>query len=281
MVIFNKLVSDSFSYKNSHKPISLRKEEQEELHEIIQFCKKIGEKVYYDSTLLNEEVEEGVLLYELLYGIKSAISKDGIDFLMEMFHKECKQYTSQKINNPIYCSCGTFDGAAENLTKYAKERQKYLKKMKNHKEYGAFMRNCFPNSVFADDCEKELAYIKNFSDNIEEITNCLSLLDEKAVTLYKENRTNLKNAMQQLETEIKRTCAPDAAHKQYLNFEFTYEEECGNDRITTCKLVECQPHFKLIRDDSDLRIYFYWKDDDIEHGEKVLIGRVGRHPWKK
>ena len=42
-----------------------------------------------------------------------------------------------------------------------------------------------------------------------------------------------------------------------------------------------QPHFKLIRDDSDLRVYFWWQDDEVGDGKKVLIGRVGRHPWRK
>lgn len=40
------------------------------------------------------------------------------------------------------------------------------------------------------------------------------------------------------------------------------------------------PHTKLIRRDSDLRIYCYWKDERIADGSKVLIGRIGRHPWK-
>lgn len=43
--------------------------------------------------------------------------------------------------------------------------------------------------------------------------------------------------------------------------------------------IECSPHLKLIRKDSNLRIYFYWKDDRIGNGKKVLIGRIGRHPY--
>lgn len=36
---------------------------------------------------------------------------------------------------------------------------------------------------------------------------------------------------------------------------------------------------KLIRPDSDLRIYFFWFDDEIEKEEKVLIGHIGGHPY--
>ena len=42
--------------------------------------------------------------------------------------------------------------------------------MQDHKSYGQFMRTCFPISVFADDCEQELAYIEDFEEHIEEIT---------------------------------------------------------------------------------------------------------------
>ena len=45
------------------------------------------------------------------------------------------------------------------------------------------------------------------------------------------------------------------------------------------KMVVCSPHLKLIRGGSNLRIYFEWCDKDVGNGEKVLIGRIGRHPY--
>ena len=45
------------------------------------------------------------------------------------------------------------------------------------------------------------------------------------------------------------------------------------------KEVLCEPHLKLIRRDSDLRIYFWWCDDKIGEGQKVLVGHIGRHPY--
>ena len=84
-----------------------------------------------------------------------------------------------------------------------------------------------------------------------------------------------------LQALLQKTCAPDPKHKKYLQFEFSYEQEVDGEMKYRSKKIECQPHFKLIRDDSNLRVYFWWKDDDIGAGKKVLIGRVGRHPWKK
>lgn len=80
---------------------------------------------------------------------------------------------------------------------------------------------------------------------------------------------------------MKRTCAPDPKHKEQLKFEFSYDEKLGDKTYRREKMVECQPHFKLVNDASDLRVYFWWKDDEVGNGEKVLIGRVGRHPWRK
>lgn len=106
-------------------------------------------------------------------------------------------------------------------------------------------------------------------------------LDEKAIPLYNKYHTNLQQAENILQAEMKRTCAPDPKHKKQLEFEFSYEEKVDGRIIRKEKFVECQPHFKLIHDASDLRVYFYWKDEQVGAGKKVLIGRVGRHPWKK
>lgn len=31
--------------------------------------------------------------------------------------------------------------------------------------------------------------------------------------------------------------------------------------------------------DSNLRIYFFWFDEEIGKGEKVLVGHIGGHPY--
>ena len=109
----------------------------------------------------------------------------------------------------------------------------------------------------------------------------MCILDEKAVPLYYEYQTNLIEAQNILQSMLQKTCAMDPHHKSELRFEFTYEQRVDGELQEKKKWVECQPHFKLIRDDSDLRVYFQWKDNDVGNGEKVLIGRVGRHPWKR
>ena len=64
-------------------------------------------------------------------------------------------------------------------------------------------------------------------------------------------------------------------------YKFSYDEKIGEEIEKRKKKVVCHPHFQLIRDDSNLRVYFQWKDDKVGNSKKVLIGRIGRHPWKK
>lgn len=157
MKITNEIIGESFSYAYSKRAVTDRISEQMDLDEILEFCLGIKEKACYDDELLNTEVEEGVFLYELLYGLKNGVSRDGTVFLREMLNKKCKR-KDEVAEYVIVCSCGTFQDAAANLQEYATQRQGFLRSMRDHEEYGQFMRTCFPNSVFADDCEKERRY---------------------------------------------------------------------------------------------------------------------------
>ena len=49
--------------------------------------------------------------------------------------------------------------------------------------------------------------------------------------------------------------------------------------VAAIKDIGCSPHLKLIHPGSNLRIYFYWCDAVIGEGKKVLVGRIGRHPY--
>lgn len=115
------------------------------------------------------------------------------------------------------------------------------------------MHSCFIDSYFADDILSEMKHIKDFAVHAKEITD------------------NLAEAVDILSSKLLE-CSMDPKHREALWFSFTYEDVHTD--------IKCEPHTKLIRRDSDLRIYCYWKDERIADGSKVLIGRIGRHPWK-
>lgn len=274
MEITNRLVEESLSWKYSGSPISARQDDLEELTKVALYCYQINEKIQFKEALWDTEIEEKCTLVDIVYGCKNAMSKDVSDMLRELITKRCRQM--DKAVNTILCSCGKYTGAADNMLEYLGKRQNYLKMCVNHKEFGALMESCFPNCRFAEGYREELKYIEDFETSREEIVKCLALLDSRALELYKKHRHNLIEAARILQADMERTCAlNDSKHRKSLQFTFSYEEENDEKR----KIIECQPHFKLIRDDSNLRVYFYWQDSKISNGEKVLIGRVGRHPY--
>lgn len=280
MVINNELVIDSLLYQDG-RCLTARMDEMEQLDRVSSYCKELEEKIQYDADLFWElEVEPGEQLVNIIYGGAPVKSEDGRRFLQEMITKKWTAREEREADAHIYCSLGTHVGAADNMTAYCEERQQILQSIKDAKQYTEFMRSCFPNSVFAEGCDEEFLHIKDFGVHKEEITNCLKVLDQRAIALYEQYQDNLKEAMDCLTRELC-TCAPDPKHEKDLLFTFCYEEEENGEKIARTKEVVCSPHLKLIRDDSDLRIYFYWKDAEIEAGKKVLIGRVGRHPWSK
>ena len=91
-------------------------------------------------------------------------------------------------------------------------------------------------------------------------------------------RNNLKEA-ERILTSMLLECSDDPNHREHLWFPFTYVEMLDGETVKREKAVLCEPHLKLIRRDSDLRIYFWWCDDKVGKGEKVLVGHIGRHPY--
>lgn len=279
MVITNRLKEDSFGYQKKLGTMEDRKDEILDLLELSKWCKNLKEQIAYDADILYYlEVEPKTSLSELLYNRKET---DATRLLTEIICKNFKNANQQEENeNQILCALGSNREAVGNLMEYVHKRQEYLDEINLVREYTDFMKSCFPNCLFAEGCESEFLHIEDFLMHKSEITKCLSVLNDEAIRLYEENHDNIKKAMDYLTAKLC-TCAPDAKHKDKLVFQFKYEELNSDTVDVITRKVECMPHLKLINDGSNLRIYFYWKDNEIMDGKKVLIGRVGRHPWSK
>ena len=137
----------------------------------------------------------------------------------------------------------------------------------------------FINSCFAKGILSEMKHIDSFPDRVQEITKALGILNDEAVKLYQQYSDSLGEAMRILSARLQRECSPDPKHSKDLIFSFTYSEQIEGKTVAATKDIECSPHFKLIHPGSNLRIYFYWCDAAIAGGEKVLVGRIGRHPY--
>ena len=247
MRVSNVLVEESFQFTEDKPDMLYRGMEIDSLDKVADYCKSIDEKIKFSDDLYEIQVQNEVSLCEYLYASKGAGSDDDRRRLLEMLSKKCQYKTDENGDVEI-------------------------------QEYEDFMHSCFPNSHFAKDIIREMRYIKDFPQNAKEITENLSVLDDEALKLYREHHANLNVAMDILTAKLIE-CSPDPAHVSELLFPFEYEECMNGEIVAREKAVACSPHLKLIRKDSDLRIYFEWCDKDVGNGEKVLIGRIGRHPY--
>lgn len=269
MRINNKLIAESFEFTPKKIDMSLRIDEIENLSDIDNYCKEIYENMVYDDTIWDIEVERGICLADWLYSNMGAGSQDERRFLGEILSKQGIQ---EKENKDINISLGEWDGAVDTDVKYIKNRREILSSIDTPEEYFEFMKSCFIDSYFADNVLNEMKNIQNFPQHVKEITDNLAVLNDEAIILYYKYKNNLRLAVDILSSKLL-ACSMDPRHRDSLWFSFTYEDVHTD--------IRCEPHMKLIREDSDLRIYFYWKDERIADGSKVLIGRIGRHPWKK
>lgn len=276
MQIKNQLEPQSFHFTIDKPNMLVRSEEIRNLAEIDGYCKGINETINFAEELWCVEVEEGISLVDWLFSFAGEGNPEDRKFLTELMSKVNK--TSSEMQEHISIALGQYGKSVYDLISYIETRREILQNITNPSEFGMFMPTCFCNSVFADDIIREIKNIKNFPEHTEEIVKNLAVLNDEAISLYEKYHNNLKIAMDILSSKLLE-CSPDSSHEDALNFTFSFEEIVNGENVARNKKVACSPHLKLIHPGSDLRIYFWWCDNQIGNGEKVLIGRIGSHPY--
>ena len=279
MQINNILEEESFCYTAEKATMDLRADEIDKLREINEYCrniKPVKEELLFSERIWEIEVEKGVPLSDWLFSGKGHGRQDDKDKILEIIGKQLYQRNNDE-SKKIAVALGEWENAVWNRNQYISKRRNILAEITDVQEYCDFMKSCFMQCEFADNIMEEMKYIKDFPEHAEEITRNLSVLNDEAVDLYEKYHDNLSEAIKILSTKLLE-CSNDPKHRKGLQFTFSYEE-CEKTGEIGHADIECSPHLKLFRRDSDLRIYFYWKDDRIGNGKKVLIGRIGRHPY--
>jgi hypothetical protein len=279
MRVSNKLIEKSFQYTPEKENLLVRSDEIGDFDDVVNYCRELKEKISYDNSFWEVEVEPGISLSDWLFSRSGSGKEDDRRRIMSFINdtnstegnleEECIQ---------IAISLGKMDEAASTEKEYVQARRAILSTISNAAEYEQFMRSCFRKSTFADGILSEMKYIKDFSLHAKEITENLAVLNDEAVDLYQKYSMNLQTAIDILDKKLL-ACSLDPHHKNELKFKFTYYEILNGEEEAKVKEICCSPHLKLIRQDSDLRIYFYWCDEKVGAGEKVLVGRIGRHPY--
>ena len=137
-------------------------------------------------------------------------------------------------------------------------------------------RKCFPQLLFTEDSfgNKRKAFSINssnpdFSDLYKQTVKCLSILNNQTKELVLLNTSERILALQaKLPKEI--SCSGKGRNEKG-NFK---KKVFVKDKVPTD--INCHPHFKLIRGDSDYRIYFSWENEKIQ-SQTFIIAKIGSH----
>ena len=278
--IDNRLYESSFQYDqmNGTNYLGTREEELFRMQEIWDYC-RINEEMLSCNleTFYEIEVEPGVSLCDWVFANQGTGSQDARSMLLYMLDS-IKEYENAG-DREIGISLGNYEGCAGTVNEYQEKRRELLAEITDVEEFADFMGTCFLNTVFSDNVLSAMRRIPKFRECTKEIVSNLALLNDHAIEIYKRHNCDAGNAMKELSARAIK-CTGDSAHKSYLKFPFSYtEKENSGEQRCQIKEVECSPHMKLIRPDSNLRIYFFWFDDDVGDGQKVLIGHIGGHPY--
>lgn len=242
MQVINSLIERSFEYTAEKENLAVRKDEIGDLMEIIAYCQDdaVKEPLEYQEALWETCVEEGITFTDWLYG-EGTGSNDDRRRMLEAISK--KALIESDKDGLVY---ETSNMKNINIT------------------LGEFRAGVSTVEEYVHERREILCSIRKVTDYEAFMQSCF---------------INSRFAKGILSARLQRECAPDPKHSEDLRFTFTYSENIEGDKVAKTKDIECSPHLKLLHPGSDLRIYFYWCDDVIEDGKKVLVGRIGRHPY--
>lgn len=281
MEIQNRLFEESLQYTEEKQGIAERIDEVNKLYEVSEYCSQIKEKIRYDSSILfDQEVERGITLGEWLFSRGTAMEEEVNALMLRMMDQFWKDGVEEGEQKTIFCTLGNQGTGAYDMDSYIKKRRDVLSDITDPEVYARIMQTCFLNCRFADDIADEMQNIKDFSLHTKELTLNLSVLNDEALDIYERNNHDGNLSMKELDSKLL-ACSPDYKNQKKLQYEFSYEMEEDGERVIRSKMIICHPHLKLVKENSDFRVYFTWKDKDVGSDRHVLVGRIGRHGWKK
>lgn len=283
MEIKNSFVQESFVW-NGHSNDDFRNAAKH-LNEVVTYLHDLDEPIYGQDDLYSKEILQDTPIYSFYERDEEDPFNDEkqmvILSLQGMYSKEEVGTFDDEIGLQFY----TIESPWEKPVRQAAGRGQYLARRRDIlagcitcQEFSLFMKTCFPDIIFAEDIEKGIRGIADFEQSCvrEAIVHDLGILNDEALNLYREYYPETGKMCQALGTKVLACSIDTPEHNKHLFFSFSYIDNAKDMQI---KNVLCSPHTKLIRKDSNLRIYFAWKDVDIGNNEKVLVGHIGRHPY--
>ena len=285
MKIKNSFVQESFVW-NGHSDDDFR-DAAIRLSDVADYLRELNEHICSQDDLYFIEILQGVSISDLFLSNETDPLNDEkqlvIEILKTVYHEEENEKFDDEIGLQFYTVENPVEGPARQSAGFAQylfQRRGILAGCITCQEFSSFMKTCFPDIIFAEDIEKGIRGIPDFRYPCvrEAIVHDLGILNDEGLSIYEKHYPQFEEMFKELSTKVL-DCSPDKPeNRKYLTFSFSYSLDSGETQI---KAVFCSPHTKLIRRDSDLRIYFDWQDADVGARQKVLVGHIGGHPYPK
>lgn len=236
-----------------------------------------------------QELISGILVCDYLFDAQFESDSRNLLFEIIMKSDKCEHSYSEIFEmfksirgNEYIALAGIFQN------EYITEDRLYINDKKNwliphrfyleHSETLALFMNdikdCFPNLVFNNRVEETAKVFHDIKKHSPEIIRHLTVLNDSAKELYKENEDNPSEVYQRLSAQYDIICTGRGSKEGLEMFQCIFTNDNNEDEI-----VRCNPHTKLYNAYSDYRIYFHWGRSTIKGGN-ILVGHLGGH-WKK
>jgi hypothetical protein len=181
-------------------------------------------------------------------------------------------------HNQLIDICNTPNINVDHVIRSTDELIKYYQKsaycLLDFPELFAWKRKCFPELLFSEDSFGNNH--KGFETNLyKQTVDSLLALNNQTNELIRLDINKRINTLQTSLSNIECSGKGRNEDKDFKKKVYTIKEVNGEKIRIECEII-CTPHFKLIRRDSDFRIYFSWGNDKIQ-SQKFIIVKVGSH----
>lgn len=190
------------------------------------------------------------------------------------------------INSEDYHNCfiridkldsGEKEAAIHNKEELLKYYQDSAYELETFSDLFDWKNRCFPDLLFTEDSfgNNHKAFHNasdpDYSDLLSQTLQCLTVLNNEREVYHPMEISEALLSMQAALSGI--SCTGKGGNETQK-----YKKEVLSGKIDsqTKHTISCHPHFKLIRKDSDYRIYFSWGNKDIKKNTFIVV-KVGSH----
>ena len=136
---------------------------------------------------------------------------------------------------------------------------------------------CFPNLLFTEDSfgNNHMAFHNasepEYADLLSQTLQCLTVLNNDRIVYHAMEISEALPSIQTVLSGISCTGKGGNETQKYKKKVLAVKIDSQTEHT-----IPCHPHFKLIRGDSDYRIYFSWGNKDIKENTFIVV-KVGSH----